>query len=115
MRYYKFRIKMFSNKKLYNKLKRLQEEQIPDTRSVNVLLSEIARRDPVEYEAAKIEVEVERSERHAVREATSILHLEIKYNADYLAKPESETDPYERKLRAAKLEMVQKVLERRRN
>ena len=114
MIYCKARVRMFRNKKLYKRLMRLQERQSPDTRAINVILSEIARRDPAEYEAGKIEVEVELSKRHIVREVTGILYLEIKFNEDYLAKPESDTDPYERKLRSAKLEMVQKELELRR-
>lgn len=113
MRYCKIRVKRFSNKKLYKKLTRLQEFQTPDTRSINVILSEIAKRDPAEFEAAKIEVEVEKSARQMVREVNEILYYEIKYCEDYLIKPESETDSYERKLREAKLKMVQKVLERR--
>lgn len=115
MRYCKIRVRRFSNKKLYKKLTRLQEFQTPDTRSINVILSEIAQRDPAEFEAAKIEVEVEKSKRQMVREVNEILYYEIKYCEDYLAKPESETAPYERKLRAAELKMVQKILERRRN
>lgn len=115
MRYCKVRVRMFSNKKLYKKLTRLQEFQTPDIRSINILQSEIDRRDPSEFEAAKIEVEVEMSKRHAVREVNEILLLEIKYNEDYLAKPEAETIPYERNLRSAKLEMVQNELARRRN
>ncbi|MDN3450347.1 hypothetical protein QMA09_09100 [Planococcus sp. APC 3906] len=113
MRYCKIRVKMFSNKKLYKRLTRLQEFQKPDTRSIDVILSEIAQRNPVEFEDAKIEVEVEKSKRHMVREVKEILYYEIKYYEDYLAKPASETDPYERKLRAAKLQMVQQILAHR--
>lgn len=115
MRYCKIRVKRFSNKKLYKKLMRLQEFQPPDTRSINIILTEIAQRNPEEFETAKIEAEVEKSERQIVREVDEILYYEIKYCEDYLARPKLETDPYERKLRAAKLKMVHKVLERRRN
>lgn len=113
MRYSEAKVKKFTNKKLYERLTLLNNEKSPDTRSIMVILSEIAQRDPAEYEAGKIEAEVEKSKRHTVMESTDILYLEIKYNEDYLAKPESETDPYERKLRLAKLEMVQKELGRR--
>jgi len=115
MRYSEAKVKKFTNKKLYERLTLLNNEQSPDTRSINVILSEIAKRDPAEYEAGKIEAEVEKSKRHTVMESTEILYLEIKYNEDYLAKPESETAPYERKLRSAMLEMVQKELGRRTN
>ncbi|MEK4406233.1 hypothetical protein MKZ26_17905 [Sporosarcina sp. FSL K6-6792] len=113
MRYSEAKVKKFTNRKLYERLTLLNNEKSPDTRSIMVILSEIAQRDPAEYEAGKIEAEVEKSKRHTVMESTDILYLEIKYNEDYLAKPESETDPYERKLRLAKLEMVQKELGRR--
>ena len=115
MRYCKIRVRRFSNKKLYKKLMRLREFQPPDTRSINVILSEIDRRNPEEFEAAKIEAEVEKSKRQLVREVDEILYYEIKYCEDYLARPKSETAPYERKLRAANLKMVQKILESRRN
>jgi len=115
MRYSVAKVKKFTNKKLYERLTQLNNEKSPDTRAITVILSEIAQRDPAEYEAGKIEAEVEMSKRHAVMESTDILYLEIKYNEDYLAKPESETDPYERKLRSAMLEMVHKELARRTN
>lgn len=115
MKWTEFRIKKFSNKKLFERLTRLNNEKTPDTESINILRSEIAQRDPEEYEAGKIEAEVEKSKRHAVRETTDILHLDIKYYDNYLAKPESETDPYERKVRLAKLQMVKKELARRSN
>ncbi|UJF25534.1 hypothetical protein [Planococcus sp. 107-1] len=113
MRYCKCRVKRFSNKKLYTRLARLQEYENPNLKAIHVLLSEIESRDPAEYEAGIIEAKVEQSKRFAVREVDEILHYEIKYNEDYLAKPEAETDPFERKLRAAKLAMVQDVLNRR--
>lgn len=53
--------------------------------------------------------------RHTVRERTEILLFEIMSNQKYLDKPESMTEPYERKLRLAKLEIVQKELEDRIN
>jgi len=115
MRYSEAKVKKFTNKKLYEQLTLLNNEKPPDTSSIKVILSEISRRAPEEYEAGKIVAEVEKSKRHAVMESTDILYLEIKYNEDYLAKPESETDPYERKLRSAMLEMVQKELGRRTN
>ncbi len=46
-------------------------------------------------------------------ESVDVLYLDIKYYEDYLAKPESETDPYERKLQSAKLEMIQREVSRR--
>lgn len=106
-------VKKFTNKKLYERLTRLNDEKKPDIESINILLSEIAQRDPEEYEAGKIEAEVEKSKRHTVMETTDILRLDIQYYEDYLAKPESETDSYERKVRTAKLGMVQKELARR--
>ncbi|WP_394121991.1 hypothetical protein [Planococcus donghaensis] len=106
-------VKKMTNKKLYERLARLNNEKSPDLKALTLIQTEIAQRDPAEYEVGKIEAEVEKSHRHAVRETTDILYLEIKYNEDYLAKPESETDPYERKLRSAKLEMIQKELGRR--
>jgi len=113
MRYREARVKKFTSKKLYEQLTLLNNEKSPDTRSIMVILSEISHRDPAEYETGKIEAEVEKSKRHTVMETTDILYLEIKYNEDYLAKPESETAPYERKLRSAMLKMVQKELRRR--
>ena len=113
--YCKARVKRFSCKKLYKRLTLLNNEKSPNTKAIHNILSEIAKRDPVEYEAEKIEVEVEFSKRHAVRETSEILDFEIKYNQDYLDQPESLTDPYERKLRSAKLEMVQKELAHRKN
>lgn len=110
IRYSEAKVKKFTNKKLYERLTLLSNEKSPDTKSIKVILSEIAQRDPAEYEVGKIEAEVEKSKRHTVMESTDILYLEIKYNEDYLAKPESKTDPYERKLRSAMLEMVQKEL-----
>ncbi|WKA52732.1 hypothetical protein QWY22_09305 [Planococcus liqunii] len=104
------RLKKFTNKKLYERLTRLENEKVPDTESLQALLLEISRRDPAEFEAGKIAAEVEKSKRHAVRESTDILYYEIKYCEDYLAKPQSETDPFERKLRYAKLQMIQKEL-----
>lgn len=114
-RYSETKVKKFTNKKLYERLTQLNNEEPRDSKSIKVTLSEIAQRDPADYELGKIAAEVEKSKRHAVMETTDILYLEIKYNEDYLAKPESETDPYERKLRSAMLEMIQKELERRRN
>lgn len=113
IRYSEAKVKKFTNKKLYERLTLLSNEKSPDTKSIKVILSEIAQRDPAEYEVGKIEAEVEKSKRHTVMESTDILYLEIKYNEDYLAKPESKTDPYERKLRSAMLEMDQKELGRR--
>lgn len=113
LRYSEARVKKFTNKKLYERLILLSNEKSMDTKPIRVILSEIAQRDPVEYEAGKIEAEVEKSKRHTVMETTDILYLEIKYNEDYLSKPESKTDPYERKLRSAMLEMIQKELGRR--
>ncbi|WP_441341779.1 hypothetical protein [Planococcus sp. FY231025] len=107
------KVKKMTNKKLYERLTRLNNEKSPDLKALTLVQSEIAQRDPAEYELGKIEAEVEKSHRHAVRETTDILYLEIKYNEDYLAKPVSETDPYERKLRSAQLEMIQKELGRR--
>lgn len=105
--------KKMTNKKLYERLTRLNDEMNPDLKAIALIQAEIAQRDSAEYELGKIEAEVEKSHRHAVMESTDILYLEIKYNEDYLAKPESETDPYERKLRSAQLEMIQKELSRR--
>lgn len=113
LKYTAARVKKFTSKKLYERLTRLNDEKTPDIESITILLSEIAQRDPEEYEAGKIEAEVEKSKRHTVMETTDILHLDIKYYENYLEKPESETDPYERKIRSAKLEMVQKELARR--
>lgn len=113
MRYCKARVKRFSNKKLYTRLSRLQEFENPNLKAIRVLLSEIESRDPAAFEASIIEAKVEQSKRYALREVDEILHYEIKYNEDYLAKPESDTDPFERKLRAAKLEMVLDILKRR--
>ncbi|AMQ07846.1 hypothetical protein [Sporosarcina psychrophila] len=113
MRYSEAKVKKLTSKKLYERLTMLNNEKSPDTRSIMVVLSEIAQRDPAEYEAGKIEAEVEKSKRHTVMETTDILYLEIKYHEDYLAKSESETDPYERKLRSAMLGMVHKELRRR--
>lgn len=113
MRYSKARVKKLTNKKLYERLTLLKNEESPDTKAIGVIFSEIAERDPAEYEDGKIEAEVEKYRRHTVLETTDILHLEIKYNESYLAKPDSETDPYERKLRSAKLEVVLKELARR--
>lgn len=107
----KANVKKMTNKKLYERLIRLNNEKSPDLKAITLIQAEIAQRDPAAYELGKIEAEV----RHAVMETTDILYLEIKYNEDYLAKPESETDPYERKLRSAKLEMIQKELGRRTN
>ena len=115
MRYREASVKKFPSKKLYERLTLLNNEKSPDTRSIMVILSEIAKRDPAEYEAGKIEAEVEKSKRHTVMETTDILYLEIKDSEDYLAKPESETDTNERKLRLAMLKMVQKELGRRKN
>ncbi|NYF23675.1 hypothetical protein [Sporosarcina sp. JAI121] len=112
-RYSEAKVKKLTNKKLYERLTRLNNDKAPDSKSIKVILSEIANRDPADYELGKIEAEVEKSKRHAVMETTDILYLEIKYYEDYLAKPESETDPYERKLRSAMLEMIQKELSRR--
>lgn len=103
-------VKKMTNKKLYERLTRLNNEKSPDLNALKLIQAEIAQRDPAEYELGKIEAEVGKSHRHAVMESTDILYLEIKYNEDYLAKPESKTDPYERKLRSAKLEMIQKEL-----
>lgn len=114
-KYSKAKVKKLTNKKLYERLTRLNNEEDRDVELIKIILSEIAQRDPAEYEMGKIAAEVEKSRRHAVIETTDILYLEIKYNEDYLAKPESETDPYECKLRSAKLEMLHKELERRRN
>lgn len=114
-RYSEAKIKKLTNKKLYERLTRLYNEEAHDSEAIKVILSEIAQRDPADYELGKIKAEVEKSKRHAVMETTDILYLEVKYNEDYLAKPESETDPYERKLRSAMLEMVQGELDRRRN
>lgn len=107
------KIKKMTNKKLYERLTRLNNEKRPDLKAIAIIQAEIAQRDSTEYELGKIETEVEKSHRHAVMESTDILYMEIKYNEDYLAKPESETDPYERKLRYAKLEMIQKELFKR--
>lgn len=104
-----------TNKKLYEQLMRLNNEKSPVLKALTLVQREITQRDPAEYELGKIEAEVEKSHRHAAMETTDILYVEIKYNEDYLAKPESETDPHERKLRAAKLEMIQKELGRRTN
>lgn len=112
-RYSEARVKKLTNKKLYERLTLLNNEEPPDSKSIKVILSEIAQRDPADYELGKIEAEVEKSKRHAVMETTDILYLEIKYNEDYLAKSESETDPYERKLRSAMLEMIREELSRR--
>lgn len=112
-RYREAKIKKYTNKKLYERLTQLTDEKAPDSKLINMILSEIAQRDPAEYESGKIAAEVEKSKRHAVMETTDILYLEIKYNEDYLAKPESETEPYERKLRSAKLKMIQEELRRR--
>ncbi|WP_142826278.1 hypothetical protein [Planococcus soli] len=106
-------VKKMTNKKLYERLIRLNNEKSPDLKAITLIQAEIAQRDPAEYEMGKIEAEVEKSHRHAVMESTDILYLEIKYNEDYLAKPKSETIPYERKLRSAQLEMIQKELSRR--
>ncbi|AIY05400.1 hypothetical protein Plano_1435 [Planococcus sp. PAMC 21323] len=108
-------VRKMTNKKLYERLTRLNNEKSPDLKALTLIQAEIAKRNPAEYELGKIEAEVEKSYRHAVIETTDILYLEIKYNKDYLAKPESETDPYERKLRSAKLDMIQKELSRRTN
>lgn len=112
-RYSEAKVKKLTNKKLYERLTLLNNEEAPDSKSIKVILSEIAQRDPADYELGKIEAEVEKSKRHAVMETTDILYLEIKYNEDYLTKPESETDPYERKLRSAMLEMILEELSRR--
>ena len=109
----KANVKKMTNRKLYERLTRLNNEKSPDLKAITLIQAEIAQRDPAEYELGKIEAEVEKSHRHAVRETPDILYLEIKYNEDYLAKPESETNPYERKLRAAQLEMIRKELSRR--
>ncbi|MCZ2260601.1 hypothetical protein [Sporosarcina sp. G11-34] len=114
-RYSEAKVKKFTNKKLYERFTLLNNEAAPDSKSIKAILYEIAQRDPADYELGKIEAEVEKSKRHAVMETTHILYLEIKYNRDYLAKPESETDPYERKLRYAMLEMIQEELSRRTN
>ena len=114
-RYSEANVKRFTNKKLYERLTRLKNEKTPDLKAIKIIQAEIAHRDPQEYEIGKIEAEVEKSHRHAVKESTDILYLEIKYCEDYLAKPKSETDLYERKLRFAKLEMIQKELRRRTN
>jgi len=113
-RYSEAKIKKLTNKKLYERLTVLNNEKAPDSKLINLILTEITKRDPADYELGKIEAEVEKSKRHAVMETTDILYLEIKYNEDYLAKPESETDPYERKLRSAMLAMIQMELSRRR-
>lgn len=113
MRYCKKRVRMFDNKKLYKKLLQLQESQTPDSRSINTILSEIAEPDPAEFETVKIEVEVEKSKRHMVREVDSILYYEIYKSENYLAKPDSETDPFERKLQEAKLKALHEVLKGR--
>lgn len=115
MKFIEARVKRWTSKKLYERLTRLRDEKWPDTKSISAILSEIAKRDPVEYETGKLEAIVEKYKRHAVMESTDILHLEIKYNEDYLAKAESETEPFERKIRAAQLEVVQKELRNRYN
>ncbi|MBD7908436.1 hypothetical protein [Sporosarcina gallistercoris] len=115
MKFFEARVKKWSSKKLYERLTRLRDEKAPDTKSISTILSEIAKRDPAEYETGKIEAIVEKYKRHAVMESTDILHLEIQYNEDYLAKAESETDPLERKIRAAQLDVVQKELKSRKN
>lgn len=109
----KANVKKTTNKKLYEQLIRLDNEKRPDLKAITLIQAEISQRDPAEYELGKIEAEVEKSHWHAVRETPDILYLEIKYNEDYLAKPESETNPCERKLRAARLEMIRKELSRR--
>ena len=96
-RYSEAKVKKLTNKKLYERLTLLNNEEAADSKSIKVILSEIAQRDPADYELGKIEAEVEKSKRHAVMETTDILYLEIKYYENYLAK----------------LEMIQKELSRR--
>ena len=114
-KYSEAKVKKLTNKKLYERLTVLNNEEAPDSKSIKAILSEIAERDPADYELRKIQAEVEKSKRHAVMESIDILYLEIKYYEDYLAKPDSETDLYKRKLRSAMLEMIQNELSRRTN
>lgn len=76
-RYSEAKVKKFTNKKLYERLTRLNNEVAPDLESIKLILSEIAQRDPADYESGKIEAKVEKSKRHAVMETTDILYPEI--------------------------------------